>query len=78
MFWAKRTKIPVIGSIIRWVANLYGRNVENGYILSTDEACQIVDISKIIVIKQMNGQINGLKKLMVVGLNIVNIVEQRK
>ena len=45
MFWAKWTQIPLIGNLVRWVANTYGSNMENAYLLSTEEACEIVDIS---------------------------------
>ena len=43
MFWAKWTKLPVIGKLVRWVANAYGRNMEGAYLLTTDEAEAIVD-----------------------------------
>ena len=43
MFWAKWTKLPVIGKLVRRVANAYGRNMEGAYLLTTDEAEAIVD-----------------------------------
>ena len=43
MFFARWTKIPLIGRLVRRVANAYGRNMEGGYLLTTDEAEQIVD-----------------------------------
>jgi len=46
MFWAKWTRIPLIGHLVRWVANTYGKRMENAYILTTKEACEIIDISK--------------------------------
>ncbi len=46
MFWARWTKIPLIGRLVRWVANAYGRNMEGAYLLSTAEAEVIVDISE--------------------------------
>jgi len=46
MFWGKRTKLPVIGRLIRWVANAYGSNMERAYMLTTSEAEEIVDIAE--------------------------------
>ncbi len=46
MFWARWTRIPLIGSLVRWVANTYGRNMEGAYLLTTDEAEEIVNISE--------------------------------
>ena len=37
------TRIPVIGSVVRWAANLWGRLGHSGYYLSLSEAEQIVD-----------------------------------
>ncbi len=46
MFWARWTKIPLIGRLVRWVANTWGRSMEGGYLLTTDEAEEIVDIAE--------------------------------
>ena len=46
MFWARWTRIPLVGRLVRWVANTYGRNREGGYLLTTNEAEEIVDISE--------------------------------
>lgn len=46
MFWARWTKIPLAGRLVRWLANTYGRNMEGGYVLTTSEAEEIVDISE--------------------------------
>ena len=46
MFWARWTKIPLIGGLVRWVANAWGRNLEGGYLLTTSEAEEIVDIAE--------------------------------
>ena len=43
MFWAKWTGVPLIGKLVRWLANTYGRSMEGGYLLTTDEAEEIVD-----------------------------------
>lgn len=46
MFWARWTRIPLAGRLVRWAANSYGRNVEGAYLLTTDEAEEIVDIAE--------------------------------
>ncbi|MFC1940884.1 ferredoxin-like protein [Chloroflexota bacterium] len=46
MFWARWTRIPLIGRLVRWIANAYGRNMEGAYLLTTSEAEEIVDISE--------------------------------
>jgi hypothetical protein len=43
MFWARWTRIPLIGRLVRWVANTWGRNLEGAYVLTTDEAGEIMD-----------------------------------
>jgi hypothetical protein len=45
IFQAKWTKIPLIGRLVRKVANAYGRNVSNAYLLTLQEASDIVDNS---------------------------------
>ena len=45
IFQAKWTKIPLIGRLVRKVANAYGKNVSAAYLLTFDEASQIVDSS---------------------------------
>jgi hypothetical protein len=39
------TRIPVIGSVARWVANTYAVHGHSGYFLTLSEAEQIVDIA---------------------------------
>lgn len=46
IFQAKWTKIPLIGEIVRKVANAYGKNAEGAYLLTLGEANEIVDSSK--------------------------------
>ncbi len=43
MFMAKWTRIPLIGRLVRRVANAYGRNMHGAYLLTSDEAEKIVD-----------------------------------
>jgi hypothetical protein len=45
IFQAKWTRIPLIGRIVRKVANTYGRKVSRAYVLTLDDANQIVDAS---------------------------------
>jgi hypothetical protein len=40
------TKIPLIGRLVRWVANTYAVHGHSGYYLTLQEAEQIVDIAK--------------------------------
>ena len=46
MFLAGWTRIPLLGRVVRWVANAYGRNMEGAYLLTTDEAEAIVDAAE--------------------------------
>ncbi len=46
IFWARWTRIPMIGRLVRRVANTYGRNMEGAYLLTPGEAEEIVDISE--------------------------------
>jgi len=43
IFQAKWTMIPLIGRVVRKVANIYGEKVSGAYLLSLTEACEIVD-----------------------------------
>ena len=43
MFGARMTRLPLIGLLVRWVANAYGRKLEGGYLLTPAEAEKIVD-----------------------------------
>ena len=45
MFGARWTRIPLIGRLVRWVANTYGRNMEGAYLLTLSEAEEIMDSS---------------------------------
>jgi hypothetical protein len=46
IFMSRWTKTPVIGKLVRGVANLYGNNGSTAYLLTLDEAEEIVDISE--------------------------------
>jgi len=43
---AKLTRIPLLGSLVRAVANLYGMKAHGGYLLTTDEALEIIDCTQ--------------------------------
>ncbi len=43
IFQAKCTGIPLVGSLVRKVANLYGKKGSSAYLLTLEEACEIVD-----------------------------------
>ena len=43
IFQAKWTKLPLIGNLVRMVANAYGQKASAAYLLTLGEACQIVD-----------------------------------
>jgi hypothetical protein len=45
IFQAKWTRIPLIGGIVRKVANAYGKKMSGAYVLTLHEANEIVDIS---------------------------------
>ena len=43
IFGAKCTRIPLLGRLARYLANAFGRNMEAAYLLTTEEAEEIVD-----------------------------------
>lgn len=45
IFLAKLTCIPLLGRLVRWVANIYGRNRHGGYFITLGEAEQMIDAS---------------------------------
>ncbi len=45
IFFAKWTRIPVIGGLVRRVANLWGGNMTSAYALTPDEAYAVIDAS---------------------------------
>jgi len=50
IFQAKWTKIPVIGHLVRRVANTYGNKGSGAYFLTLNEACQIVDMAPVLTL----------------------------
>ena len=45
IFLAKRTRIPLLGRLVRWVANRYGRTGHGGYFITLEEAEHMIDAS---------------------------------
>ncbi|MFC1846038.1 ferredoxin-like protein [Chloroflexota bacterium] len=43
---AKLTRIPLLGNLVRRVANIYGKNEHHGYYLTYEDAEQILDRAK--------------------------------
>jgi hypothetical protein len=50
MSLAKLTRVPVIGHVVRWGANIYGKLGHSGYTLTLAEAEKIVDIAKTVAV----------------------------
>ena len=50
MFLAKWTKIPLIGSFVRKVANLFGSNTHGANLITLNEAYQIIDSAQAIAL----------------------------
>ena len=46
IFQSKWTRIPLIGGLVRKVANTYGRNMEGAYLLTLNDAEEIVNSSE--------------------------------
>ena len=46
MFFARWTKIPRLGRLVRWAANTYGRNLHRAYLLTPAEAEQLVEVAE--------------------------------
>ena len=45
MFFAKWTRIPLLGRLVSWLINAYADNLHNAYLLTPSEAKQLVDIA---------------------------------
>lgn len=46
MFFARWTKIPLLGQLVRWVASKYGSNMHGAYLLTPSEAEELVSIAE--------------------------------
>ena len=46
IFQAKWTRLPLLGKVVRAVAQAYGRNSHSSYLLTLEEAGQVIDASR--------------------------------
>lgn len=46
MFWARWTRLPLLGRLMRWLANSYGRNIHQAYLLTPEEVENLLDIAQ--------------------------------
>ncbi len=83
IFQAKWTQIPLIGRVIRKVANLYGKKVSGAYLLTLNEANEIVDSSEGLALGPCTCRVvfhncdNPINTEIMVGLNRKIFIEER-
>jgi len=83
IFMAKWTRIPLVGRVVRRVANLYGTKVHRAYLLTLDEANEIVDSSEGLALGPCTCRAvfhncsNPINAEIVVGLNRNVFIEER-
>jgi hypothetical protein len=46
MFFAAWTRLPLVGRLVRKIANAYGRNMHRAYLLTPAEAAELVNIAE--------------------------------
>ena len=46
VFLSRWTRIPLIGRLVKRIANAYGRNMEGAYLLTTSEAEEVIEIAE--------------------------------
>jgi len=46
MFFGAWTKIPLLGRLVRWIANIYSKNMHAAYLLTLSEAEELLDIAE--------------------------------
>jgi hypothetical protein len=46
MFGARWTRIPLLGRLVRWIANTWGSNMHRVYLLTPAEAEEMIDIAE--------------------------------
>ena len=46
IFQAKWTRLPLLGNVVRSLAGAYGRNLHNAYLLTLEEAEQVINASR--------------------------------
>ena len=83
MFWAGWTKLPLIGRLVGWVANIWGRNLEGAYLLTTAEAEEIVDLAEGLALRPCTCRTvfrncdNPINSEIMLGLNGNVFIEER-
>jgi hypothetical protein len=50
MMLARLTRVPIIGRLVRFIGNSYGKRFHHGYVLSVQEAEQIIDAAESVAI----------------------------
>lgn len=46
MLGGRMTRLPLVGRLVRWVANTWGRNLEGAYLLTPSEADRVVEAAE--------------------------------
>jgi hypothetical protein len=46
LFWAGWTRIPLLGRLVRWIGNIWGKKLHGAFLLKTNEAEEIIDLAK--------------------------------
>ena len=46
MFFGSWTKVPLLGRLVRWLANTYGRVAHQAYLLTPSEAEELIEVSE--------------------------------
>jgi hypothetical protein len=46
MFFARWTKVPLVGRLVRWTANVYGRSLHRAFLLTPAEAAELVALAE--------------------------------
>jgi hypothetical protein len=83
IFQAKWTKIPLAGSLVRRVANLYGKKGSSAYLLTLEEACEIVDSAEGLALGPCTCRVvfkncpNPIESEIMIGLDKNVFIEQR-
>ena len=83
IFQAKWTRLPLVGGVVRRVANLYGKKVSGAYLLTLDEANEIVDRSEVLALGPCTCRAvfrnchNPINTEIMVGLNRNIFLEER-
>lgn len=50
MFWARRTRVPLLGRLVKWLANRYGSHAHGAYLLTPAEAEDMVAVAECVAL----------------------------